>query len=157
MLTVTVTFFSLKQNFCQRECSLENFILTHFECGSFPHFQMYFCVYTYTFFNRETRLVIEGCGGCFYNFHILGRKSGTKEMKYTFKLAEQYLETFHSYVFSKLVGKKVLKAEDEKLIPESAAVAAVGEAGLGDKSSYSSPRTTFFVLKNTIHKSIEMP
>lgn len=78
-------------------------------------------------------------------------------MKYTFKLVEQYLETFHSYVFSKLVGKKVLKAEDEKLIPESAAVAAVGEAGLGDKSSYSSPRRTFFVLKNTIHKSTEMP
>lgn len=55
------------------------------------------------------------------------------------------------------MGKKVLKAEDEKLIPESAAVAAVGEAGLGDKSSYSSPRRTFFVLKNTIHKSTEMP
>lgn len=77
-------------------------------------------------------------------------------MRYTFKLAEQYLETFHSYAFSKLVGKNVLKEEVEKLISESAAVPVVGEAGLGDKSSYSSPGRTFFVLKNTTHKSTEM-
>lgn len=57
--------------------------------------------------------------------------------------------------FRNFWGKKVLKAEDEKLISESAAVPVVGEAGLGDKSSYSSPRRTFFVLKSTTHKSTE--
>lgn len=52
--------------------------------------------------------------GFLYNSHILERKSRTKEMKCTFKLVEQYLETFHSNFFSKLLGKNILKAEDEK-------------------------------------------
>lgn len=43
-----------------------------------------------------------------------------------------------------------MEAEDEKLISESAAVPVVGEAGLGDKSSYSSPRRTFLYWRTQL-------
>lgn len=77
-----------------------------------------------------------------YNSHILGRKSNSEEMKYTFKLAEQHLETFHSRLFK--IARKIYLKQKMKNESEIAAVPVLGEAGLKEKGSYSSQRRTLY-------------
>lgn len=116
VLTVAASFSPLKLDFfCQREFSLENFILTHHVCSWSPHLQTYFCVYRYIFFNRGTRAVGYWGEGALYDSHILERKSSTEELEWTFKLAEKYLETFHSHFFSKLLGKRNTESRGWKI------------------------------------------
>lgn len=134
VLTVTVTFYSLKLDFfCQREFSLENFILTQSERGSFPHLQMYFCVYTYIFFSRWSQTV--GYWGAVFCVILISWKENQSLKRWNTLLNWQSSIQKPSIVlsFQNCWGKKHWK-QRMKNESETAAVPVASEAGWGTKA-----------------------